>query len=455
MKWVACTAPDGQLLWAARTREEPDRISDTVIDTDGDSIWTGYLLKSGALRLGKFESKTLRKQASLEMAFEPTTVSSPYVFLMSGDHPESDLQISAVQPVGDSLRVALFSRDLRIIFNKLYGIATPLLDKASQTVPEPYLAPLPDRSGYYLCAWHRPGGDTKAAPAVAIVRLDNSGTLKWANTYSLGNSTQQSGPRVTEDGAILISAMRSDARSHKTLLAKVSPDGAVNWATTIDGVNGGPPDLHMHADPYRFTSPHLLVGGPSQYAKDGFYSVLLALNYETGKIEKQLKFAAPGAVMFAQKRGNSFYAAFSNQTISLHPVYRAALLKFDFDFNLLAARRIREPASRFPGFRLLPGGSGLVWYSYSSKPTMFLETINENLESPDSCQWLDKDTFTFSKSTVQQQPLEVITAPFTSITVSDVNVKTTEADVTLFPFDLKEAPCNPGDSKVAPDKSGR
>jgi hypothetical protein len=41
----------------------------------------------------------------------------------------------------------------------------------------------------------------------------------------------------------------------------------------------------MHADPYQFTSPHLLIGG-LQYAKDGFYSVLLALNYETGKIEK-------------------------------------------------------------------------------------------------------------------------------------------------------------------------
>ena len=131
------------------------------------------------------------------------------------------------------------------------------------------------------------------------------------------------------------------------------------------------------------------------------------------------------------------------------------LLKFDFDFNLLAARRIREPASRFPGFRLLSGGTGLVSYSYSSHPTMFLESINENLESPDPCQWLDKDTFTFSKSTVQQQPLEVVTAPLTSITASDVKGKTTETDVTLFPFDLKEAPCDPRDSKVAPDKSGR
>ena len=86
---------------------------------------------------------------------------------------------------------------------------------------------------------------------------------------------------------------------------------------------------------------------------------------------------------------------------------------------------------------------------------MFLESVNENLESPDPCRWLDKNTFTFSKSTVQQQPLEAVTAPLSSITVSDVNGKTSEADVTLFPFDLKEVPCNPRDSKVAPDKSGR
>jgi hypothetical protein len=258
VKWVACTAPDGKLLWAARTQEEAGKIGDTILDTDGDFIWTGYLLKSGALRLAKFEGKTLRKQASLQIAFEPTTLPSPYVFLLSQDHPEVDLQIAAVQPVGDSLRVGLFSRDLHVIFDKLYGIATPLLDKASQTVPEPYLAPLPDKSGYYLCAWRRPGGDTKAAPAASIVRLDNNGTVKWANTYSLGDSTFQRGPRVAEDGALLLGVNRTDARPHKTLLAKVGPDGAVNWATTIDGVNGGPADLHVHGDPYRFTSPNLL-----------------------------------------------------------------------------------------------------------------------------------------------------------------------------------------------------
>jgi hypothetical protein len=86
---------------------------------------------------------------------------------------------------------------------------------------------------------------------------------------------------------------------------------------------------------------------------------------------------------------------------------------------------------------------------------MFLESINENLESPDPCRWLDKDTFTFSKSTVQQQPLKVVTAPLTSITASDVNGKITEADIALFPFNLKEVPCNPGDNKVARDKSRR
>jgi len=145
--------------------------------------------------------------------------------------------------------------------------------------------------------------------------------------------------------------------------------------------------------------------------------------------------------MFIQKSANFFYAGFLNLSFSRHAVYHAALLKFDFDFNLLAARRIREPATRFSGFHLLSPGSGLVWYSYGSKPTVFLESTNENLESPDPCKWLDKDTFTFIKSTVEQHPLEVVATPLTSITVSDVKGETSEADLSLLPLALKAVPC--------------
>ena len=216
----------------------------------------------------------------------------------------------------------------------------------------------------------------------------------------------------------------------------------MNWATTIDGVAGGPSDLHVHGDPYRFTKPYLLDLG-IEYATSGLHSILIAVNYQTGKIEKQLKFGlnTPGSFICIQKSANFFYASFFNMSYSRPAVYHAALLKFDFDFKLLATRRIREPRSRFPGFNFTSADGGLVSYSYDDKPRVIVESTNENLESPDPCKWLDKDTFNFTKSTIQQRPLEVVTTPLTSITVSDVKGETSEADLSLLPFALKAVPC--------------
>lgn len=112
--WIACTGPDGHSLWSARAQEQPDRVSLFPLTTDGDSIWNGGLLKSGIFRLAKFDARSLRKQASVQIAFEPTTNSAPYIQLHSETEPEFDLQVSVVQAVGDSVRVALFSSDLAL-----------------------------------------------------------------------------------------------------------------------------------------------------------------------------------------------------------------------------------------------------------------------------------------------------------------------------------------------------
>jgi hypothetical protein len=236
-------------------------------------------------------------------------------------------------------------------------------------------------------------------------------------------------------------------------MIKIGPDGRLNWATVVEGIGGGFGHNTAGWVPYRFTKPYLLasVFPPNE---PNYYSVLLGLNYETGKLEKQAKISTPGIVQFVGLAANSFYAAFFTMPFNpLHPVYHAAVLKFDYDMKLLAARRLREGGPNSPVFRFVPPGRGFISYSYESKRSLIVESTNANLESPDPCRWLDKDSFTVPVSRLRQRPLEVTTTAFDRITVSDVNSKTGEADLSLVPLDLKSAACNPAEGKA--EKSRR
>jgi len=454
VQWIASAAADGRVLWAARAEGRPDRISDSPCASDGDSIWHAGLFNSGAVRLARFEGKTLRRQASLEMAFEPSAGFDESVLFHRPDNGDFDLEISVLQPVRDSFHLAVLSRDLRILFDKVYQIPIHPSEAVPEAFQDAFVTRLVDRSGYYVFPRHPIRPNAQARPGVGVIRLGNDGTVKWANSYAFGSSDFDLEPRTTDDGSVLVHDALPGLPSKGCLMIKIGPDGALNWATAVEGMGGGFGHNTAGWVPYRFTKPYLLARVFSPNERN-YSSVFLGLNYETGKLEKQVKIGTPGLTEFVGQTADYFYAAFLTMPLNLlHPVYHAAVLKFDYDMKLLAARRIHEAGPNSPVFRFVPPDSGFISYHHDSKRSLIVESTNANLESPDPCRWLDKDSFTVAISKLRQRPLQVTTTALDRIRVTDANSKTSEADLSLVPLDLKSVPCNPAEGKAERSKIG-
>ena len=68
-----------------------------------------FIRKDGIFRLAKFDAKTLRKESSVQIGFEPTTRSIPSSGLHLETDRDFDFQISAVRSVHNTVHLALFS----------------------------------------------------------------------------------------------------------------------------------------------------------------------------------------------------------------------------------------------------------------------------------------------------------------------------------------------------------
>lgn len=439
--WMACLSPDGQLLWSARAPAEPEAASLFPLTTDGDSIWTGGLRKSGIFRLARFEAKTLHKENSVQLVFAPATHSSPCLQLHSGRDADFDLQVSVVQPNGNSIRVALLSRDLRLLFDKIYTFSSVRNDEHFGQPGNAYLIRLPDRSGYYLCLRHPISAEGHSDLGIGILRLDNSGSIKWANTYSVGYSEFEVEPHLANDGAILAKFLTAP-NGKDSLMLKVAPDGAVKWAQSFPGLQGlGIANASFGWVPYRFTEPYLFATA-GELVSTKFFSILLALNYGTGQIEKQIRFTSPGAAFYTEKTNDSLYVTQLQPALSLRSgSSQAALFRFDLDLNFRAARAIRNAEPHWPLLRALPSSKLLFSYSYHAEKTLVVESVDENLDGTNACGVLQKADFSFTKTNFQSRPIEVTPIPLSGVTVSEANSKVGEANIALEPLVLKTIPC--------------
>jgi len=350
--------------------------------------------------------------------------------------PDFDLQVSAVQAVGDSVRVALFSRDLRILFDKLYTFP-----KNSRALAAAYLARIPDHSGYYLFLRHPVAFGSKSSDGIAIVRLDNSGTIKWANTYAAGLPDLQVEPHETSDGCFLITVPQQTAKSIGSTFIKIGSDGNVNWAVRTEGVTLSRGDFTFGWVPYRFVEAQLFAIG-TRLSSGKLSCVIFALDYQTGRIEKQVACNFSGAIGFFEKTNDSLYVTLLDQIMLGRFKCQAALLRFDFDLNLRAAKSVRNAEPRWPILRALNRAKLLFSYSYADRKTVVVETTDENFESGNACGVLQKANYSVTKSNFTVRPVDIASSPLTSITVSDANSKTSEANLSLVPLDLKPVPCD-------------
>lgn len=432
--WIACTSADGHILWSARAQEQPEAASLFPLTTDGDWIWNGGLLKTGIFQLAKFDAKSLRKAGSVQIAVEPTKDNAPYIQLHSDEDRNFDLQVSLVQAGRDSVRVAVFSRDLRVLIDKIY----PYPAANSRSLAGAYLARIPDRSGYYLFL-RRPLRSERNS-GIAIIRLDNGGAVKWANLYAAGSPDQEVEPHETSDGCILLNVPHRTARSSGSLLIKIGSEGNVNWAVTTEGMTLDLADFNFPWIPYRFIDPYLFAMG-MRFASGKLSCSVLAINYQTGKIEKQVACNFPGAIGFTEKSSDSLYVTLLDQSMSGRSKSQAAVLRFDFDLNLRAAKSIRNAEPHWPIFHTLMSGKFLFSYSYHDQRTVVAETTDANFESANSCSALQKANLTVARSNLAAQPVNVASMPLPSITASEAKSQTSEANLQLQHFDLTASPC--------------
>jgi len=435
--WIACASPDGHILWSARAEEEPEAASLFPLTTDGEFIWTAGLRKDGVFRFGKFDAHTLAKIGVVKLDFAPTKTGSPCLQLHSDDPQNFDLQVSLVQPSGDSIRVALFTRDLHLRFDKLYKFDFVKNAKQEDTLAGPYLVRIPDGTGYYLCLRRQVPGNVNGSGGACIIKIDNDGEVVWANTYALGSPEMEFEPHETIDGSILLHIPKTGG----SVVARVNVDGTVRWAIHVPRIAVNFPDFGFGWEPYRFIRPYLFASG-DQLISMKLVSSVLAINYETGKIEKQVKLASPGGAFYTEKTKDSICVTLLNTSYGGRASSQAALLCFDFDLNLRAARSIRDAEPHWPILRALPSGRLLSSYSYHDRKTLVVETVNENFESPNSCSVLQKANLSVTKSNFEAKPINVVATPMTPIKISNSNGKTSEAEMRLVPFELVSAACD-------------
>ena len=452
--WTVAMGTDGKLLCAAKIQNEPTAASYWYgLVLEGEHLWLAGLPNGGRVsQIGKFNARTLQREASVQIDLPGR----------SDFHwqSEADFEISVNAATDDSIRFVVFSGDLRPIFDRIYSIPNRLGGPASEPFGDTRAFRLPDRSGYYLVVQPKVSKGTRG-PRIGIIRLDNAGTVKWANAYAIGYTDSDPETCVAADGAILLTVDSPQQAVRSTTLTRINPEGAVKWSTTIEGLRVGFDEGRRFFQPkaaYPFTESSLFaVGTRHEDSDEGWwkakdYSVLFRLNYETGRIEKQLAFGAntPGWCSLLDRDDHTFYVSLLNEQRLNKPTghghtpnlvnYHAAVLRFDYDFNLLAARKFRKPYGLAPVLHLIAPDTAIVSFVAEQEIT-FVESTNANLESSNACHFLDKDSVTFVDSHFRQHPANVASSPLTSITVSDANSKMSQADLSLVPLDLKMIPC--------------
>jgi hypothetical protein len=436
--WLACAAPDGHVLWSARAPSEPEAASLFPLTTDGDSIWAGGLRMDGIFRFARFNARSLKKEASIQLTFAPPAHSSPCLQLHSDTEENFDLQVSLVQSSGNSIRAALLSREMRLVFDKTYTFTFVKNDKRFAEPGNGYLIRLPDKSGYYLCL--RNSISVQGRQAVVIVRLDNDGAIKWANSYPVANSDFEVEPHMGNDGAILLD-LSNLPNVKDGPLVKIAPDGSVSWAQTYPRLQGvSVANANFAWTPDRFTEPYLYATG-GQLVSTKLFTYLLGLSYSTGEIEKQIKFNSPGAGLYVEKTRDSIYVSLLDMNYAKRGGSQGFLARFDFDLNFRAGCAVRNTEFHWPELCTLPSGKLLVSYSYHEQKTLVAEAVDENVEGTNACGILQKANLSVIKINFQARPIRITTAPLTGITLTDTNGKIEEADFKLFPFALEEQAC--------------
>jgi hypothetical protein len=302
--------------------------------------------------------------------------------------------------------------------------------------------PLPDGSGYYLAISdiQRSGKFGSAGEKrLGLIRVDKSGNLIWAKLYHFrGASGLPLIRKVAIDGSML--AIPVVGSPSPTLVARIAPDGRKLWAKNTDAPNLAFDDFHCDGTPYRFIKPRLLSVGLTVASTKLPTTVILAQDYETGKILYQTRYPGDftGGAGICPATGDSIYISTLGIQMSMRT--NASIARFDQQLRLITAKEIIGAESSFPILCQRASNQNLLSYYFHKRQRGEAAALDDNLQPIDtSCPWIKdlrlamaQSSYTATDADSSEENLEVTSAPGESqIQPSELKLEPLNLNVSL------------------------
>jgi len=418
IRWLAHVDAPGHIHWAVRVgNETAGFLADLTCRQNVIYSAVGTGPNRGSV--GKFDAESLSPIKTIQFSVAPLLNEAFFEFHRE---PSMPVAVSIIQDGGDSVALTIISQELEITLNKTYSLpafATRSRDSSGRSTRYRVFR-AQDGSGYYLVITdvaRAASGPTSEVTRMGIIRTGLDGALKWSRLYSF--SASGFGPltaKVATDSAILAAAAYG-AKSGKSFLVKIAPDGREAWAKIFDTPNTTFNDFHCDATPYRFIEPNLKAVGTS-VSRGLPQAILLALDYATGGILYQTRFPGSfngGAVLSDQKANSLYVSTLGIQFAKGGFKGVASISRFDHQLELISAKEIIGAEASFPLLTCGPKGVNLLSYEFSKPFRGVGSAINDNLEPVDvSCPWtrglsLTMERCSYSSTDVpcREEPLDV------------------------------------------------
>jgi hypothetical protein len=438
--WFAMLDEQGKIRWAGRLGLERPKVR-AEITYQGNQLFGFCPTGENQVLVANFvaESMIAGKAAQLELAH---LLNGPMIEL-PGIAPLSPV-VTIVQDNGASFAMTVVSQDVTIALNKVYSIPA-FASQTKNPIGNPSrgrVFPLPDGSGYYLAISdiQRSGKFGSAGEKrLGLIRVDKSGNLIWAKLYHFrGASGLPLIRKVAIDGSML--AIPVVGSPSPTLVARIAPDGRKLWAKNTDAPNLAFDDFHCDGTPYRFIKPHLLSVGLTVASTKLPTTVILAQDYETGKILYQTRYPGDftGGAGICPATGDSIYISTLGIQMSMRT--NASIARFDQQLRLITAKEIIGAESSFPILCQRASNQNLLSYYFHKSQRGEAAALDDNLLPIDtSCPWIKdlrlamaQSSYTATDADSSEENLEVTSAPGESqIQPSELKLEPLNLNVSL------------------------
>jgi len=438
--WFATLDEQGKIRWAGRLGLERPKVR-AEITYRGNQLLGFCPTGENQVLVANFvaESMTAGKAAQLELA---PLLNGPIIEL-PGIAPLPPV-VTIVQDNGASFAMTVVSQDVTIALNKIYSVPA-FASQSKNPIGNPSrgrVFPLPDGSGYCLAISdiQRSGKFGSAGEKrLGLVRVDKTGNLVWAKLYHFkGASGLPLIGKVAIDGSML--AIPGIGSPSPSLVARISPDGRKLWAKNTDAPNLAFDDFHCDGTPYRFIKPNLLSLGLTVASTRLPAAVILAQDYETGKILYQTRYPGDftGGAGICPATGDSIYISTLGIQMSMRT--NASIARFDQQLRLIAAKEIIGAESSFPILFQRASNQNLLSYYFHKTQRGEAAALDDNLQPTDTpCPWIKdlrlamaQSSYTATDADSSEENLEVILAPGGSqIQASELKLEPLNLNVTL------------------------